>query len=177
MRLRLLLDERSRNSTPRVAYGCAGLRPGLDSRGGCRNINLLAAFLSSLERRPRTGLHVAQKRLLPGVFRMMLKKIGCQEICAAGMPGARDKAHVRGHPAVGSFALNRASRVVAFPPPLFHATRCDFDVSAQGAFVGLLFLLEAVEMIRQKGFGHLDIDLSFGSLHKFVSPRVARVHR
>src|SRR5579863_9279943 len=134
MRLRLLLDERSRNSTPRVAYGCAGLRPGLDSRGGCRNIGLLTAFLSSLERRPRTGLHVAQKRLLPGVFRMMLKEIGCPKICATGMPGARHKAHIRCHPAVGCFALDRASRVVALPAPLFHAAGCDFDMAAQGAF-------------------------------------------
>ena len=108
---------------------------------------------------------------------MMLKKVGGKKICAAGMPGARHKAHVRGHPAVGCFALNRAPRVVAFPTPLFHATGCDFNMAAQGAFVSLLFLLEAVYMIRQKGFGNLDIDLSLSSLHKFVSPGVARVHR
>src|SRR5580704_4094651 len=130
MGLRLLLHERSKIFLPALFRpSSAGLHPGLDNRGGCHSVSLLAALLSCLKHGPRTGLHVAQKRLLPGVFRMMLKKVGGQEICAAGMSGARDKTHVRRHLAVGGFALNRTSRVVAFPTPLFHATGCDFDMA------------------------------------------------
>src|SRR5229473_609570 len=72
----------------------------------------LAALLPRLKRRPRARLHVPQQRLLPRVFRMVLQKIFSQKVSATRVPSTSDETHIRGHFAVGGFALHGTARVV-----------------------------------------------------------------
>src|SRR5208282_760529 len=95
---------------------------------------------------------------------MMLKKIRGRKIRTARMAGARHETHVLRHLAIRSFSLHRASGIVRIPFPLFHAPRRSIDMSAQRALVGLFFLLEAVEMIRQERLSHLHVNRSLSML-------------
>ena len=102
---------------------------------------------------------------------MVLEKLRRQKICAARMPRSRHEAHLRRHRAVGGFALHGAAGIVRIPAPFLNATRRGVHVAAQRAFVGLVFFLEAVEVVRQELLGHGDVDLPFRLLHHFFPAR------
>src|SRR5205085_2888797 len=94
------------------------------------------------------------------------------------MAGAGDKAHLIavGHFSVGGLGLHGAAGIEGRPLPLLNAARRSFGVAAEGALVGFLFLLEAIEVVGKKFLRQGSIDLAFVLLHELVPAGVAGVH-
>src|SRR6266571_7487058 len=86
-------------------------------------ISALWVALAGLKIRPRAGVHVAEQRRLPRVFRMRREERFGIEVSAAGMTHARDETHAFRHFAVGSFALHRPAGVVRTPFPHSYSAR------------------------------------------------------
>src|ERR1700751_2601109 len=99
-------------------------------------MRLLFSFPGS-KQRPRAGFHVAQKRLLPGVFRMLLEKWLDQKILAARVSGVSYQTHLRRHGAIRCLSLYRTIRVVGIIAPFFCPTWRCIDVPTQSALIGL----------------------------------------
>src|SRR5579862_3297770 len=137
----------------------------------------VAGFLSCRERRPWSRLHISKNRLLPAIFRVFLEKICGEEVSAAGMASARHHAHLFCQAAVSGLPLHRATRIVGSPFPLFYSSIRRIDVAAQRAFIRIILLFVAIEVISQELFCHVDVDLSFILLHQFFPSHAAGVRR
>src|ERR1700687_6381924 len=96
-----------------------------------------AFTLAGCKVRPRPRFHVAQQRRLPAVLRMSVEKGLGQEIRAAGVANARDKAHRCSHLAVCRFALHRATRKIRLPFPYSNAARGCVGMPAKHTLVGI----------------------------------------
>src|SRR5580692_7478013 len=95
------------------------------------------ALLPGLKLRPRSCLHIAQKRLLPRVLRMLLEEISRLKVRATRMAGAGYEAHIGGHLAVRRLPLHCSPGIVSVPSPLLHTARGGIDVSAEGPLIRL----------------------------------------
>src|SRR5215472_8252058 len=140
-------------------------------------------FLPCCENSPRSCFHVAEQRLLPGVFGMLLKERFGQEICAAGMACTRDETHLRGHGAVRRLSLHRPTGVVRIPAPFLDSAWRHVHVTTQRSLVCWWFfrtgscLFETIRVIGQELLRHRHVDLTFGLAHQFFPADVTRIRR
>src|SRR2546426_7440908 len=140
-------------------------------------ISALRVTLAGLKIRPRAGVHVAEQRRLPRVFRMRREERFGVEVSAAGMTHARDETHAFRHFAVGSFALHRSSGVVRTPFPHSYSARRGIAMAAEHALIVGLLLFKGVKMIAEHFLREIDVNLPAILLHQLVPTEAAGVGR
>src|SRR5947209_14816912 len=151
----------------RLTSTCYSLRAG----------SLRAFAIAALELGPRTRLHIAQQWSLPGIFGMLRQKVFSAKIFAARVSGPRDQSHLCSHIAVSSFALHGSTRVIRIPIPNLNSAWSGLTMTAESAFVGLLFLVIGIVVIRKELLRHGYVDLALVLPHQFFPSGVARVGR
>ena len=108
---------------------------------------------------------------------MVLEEVCRDEVGTAGVSGASDEAHFGGHGAISRLALHCAAGVIGVPVPFLHSAGRDVDMAAKRPLIGLLFFLEAVDVVRKELLRHVYVDFALRLLHDFLPASASSVGR